>query len=301
MADEAWEVVPGVGVGPLRFGTPREQLHELLGSYSAFRRGASADLTDHYGRLGLMLTCNSADGLYLIEMPDPSYVTIRGVALGGSAERVVADLRREGLAPEQDDSGWTFADGTVGLYVPSTERDAVVENVTLHAPGHAVGEIVTIPGGATRPPVLSHDVRPGHGIGLVSLGEPRADVRRRLHDVMTCIEKPGSKAPAEDLFWEDGLVVQYDDRERVSRIFIVKADEVLYAGINIKPDYSVPYDAVRQTLLTQGHRVIDRELGLELDDTGIQLWLSNTQTEWPLPVSAVVIGAPSGSAAGRPK
>lgn len=212
----------------------------------------------------------------------------------------MADLRRVGLTPERDDSGWTFADGTVGLYVPSNERDAAVENVTLLAPGHTVGEIVTIPGGATQPPVLSHDVRPGHGIGLVSLGESRADVRRRLHEVMTCIDRPGSRAPAEDLFWEDGLVVQYDDRERVSRVFIVKADEVSYAGINIMPGYTMPYDVVRQTLLDRGHPVIDRELGLELDGTGIQLWLSNTQTEWPLPVSAVVITARNEFTAGQP-
>lgn len=245
-----------------------------------------------------MLTCHPGDGLYLIEMPDPSYVMFRGVTLGGSAERVVADLRREGVTPEQDDSGWTFADGTVGLYVPSTEQDAIVENVTLFAPGHTVGEIVTIPGGATQPPVMSHDVRPGHGIDLVSLGEPRADVRRRLHDVMTRIDQPGSRTPAEDLFWEDGLVVRYDDRDRVSRIFVVKADEVSYAGINIMPGYSVPYDVVLQTLLAQGHPVIDRELGLELAGTGIQLWLSNTQTEWPLPVSAIVIAARADSPVG---
>ncbi|GAA1376359.1 hypothetical protein [Catellatospora chokoriensis] len=259
------------------------------------------DLTDQYHRLGLMLTCNPGEGLYLIEMPDPSYVRCHGVTLGGSAERVVADLRRAGLALEQDDSGWTFADGTVALYVPSNERDAVVEAVTLFAPGHTVGEIVTIPGGATRSPTLSHDVKPGHGIGLIALGEPRADVRQRLHDAMTHIGPPGSREPVEDIFWEDGLVVQYDDRERVSRILVVKADAVSYAGINIKPGYTVPYDSVRQTLLAQGHPITDQELALELDGTGIQLWLANTQTEWPLPVSAVVITARTESPANQPK
>ncbi|WP_330186403.1 hypothetical protein KZZ52_23290 [Dactylosporangium sp. AC04546] len=288
MADEAWEVVPGVGVGPLRFGAPREQLHAELGPYRAFRRGHSADLTDQYRRLGLMLTCGPGEGLYLIEMPDPSYVTFRGVTLDGSAQRVVEGLRRAGVAPEQDDSGWVFADGTVALYVPSSERD-VVEAVTLFAPGHTVGEIVTIPGGATHPPTLSHVVRPGHGIGLVALGEARADVRRRLHEAMTHIAPPGSREPVEDLFWDDGLVVQYDDRERVNRILVVKADEVSYAGVNLMPGLTVPYDVVRQTLLAHGHPIVDRELGLELDGTGIQLWLGNTQTEWPLPVSAVVV------------
>ena len=292
MVDETWEVEPGVGVGPLRFGTPREQLHAELGSYSAFRRGSySANLTDQYARLGLMLTCGPGEGLYLIEIPDPSYMTFRGVNLDGSAERVVADLRRAGVAPEQDDSGWTFGDGTAGLYVPSTEPDAVVENVTLYSPERTVGEIVTIPGSTTQPPVLSHVVRPGHGIGPVALGEPRADVRRRLHAAMTHIDRPGSRESVEDLFWEDGLVVQYDDRERVSRIFVVKADEVSYAGINVMPDYSVSFDTVRGTLLAQGHPIVDRELGLELDRTGIQLWQANTQTEWPLPVCAVVISA----------
>jgi hypothetical protein len=290
--DEAWEVLPGVGVGPLRFGAARERLQAELGSYRAFRRANySADLTDQYARRRLMLTCGRDEGLYLVEMPDPRQVTLRGVPLDGPAERVVAELRRAGLTPEPDDIDWTLADGTVALQVASDEPDAPVEAVTLFAPGHTVGEIVTVPGGATRPPTRSHDVRPGHGIGLVALGDARADVRRRLHAAMTHIAPPGSREPVEDLFWEDGLVVQYDDHERVSRIFVVRADAVTYAGVAIKPGLSVPYDAVRQTLLDQGHPIIDRELGLELDGTGIELWLANTQTEWPLPVSAVVISA----------
>ncbi len=190
---------------------------------------------------------------------------------------------------DRADSGWTFAESDVSLYVPSNESDATVEAVTVYAPAHKLGEIVMVPGGAAEPPVFSHDARPGHGIDLVALGESRADVRRRLHDAMTHIDPPDSKEPVEDLFWDDGLVVEYDDRDRVCRIVVVKADEVRYAGINLMPDYPVSLDAVRQLLLSQGHPVTNLELGLELDGTGIQLWQSNTQTGLPLPVSAVVI------------
>lgn len=291
MIDEVWEIVPGVGVGPAHFGMTRSSLHARFGSFRAFRRANySPDLTDQYGADGaLMLTCGPAEGLYQIEIAEPSSVTFRGVGLAGNAAEVVAALRAAGAEPVDDgEGGWTLADGAVALYVPSSEPDAEVEGITVVAPGHLSGAIVWADGAATGEPVRSHTITPGHGIGNVMLGESRSAVRRRLHDCMTTVARPDSVDPPEDLFWDDGLVVRYSPDERVEHILVVQADRVDYAGITVMP---ATFDEVRQRLIQAGHPVTDRELALEIKGSGVQLWLSNTQTDQPLPVSAVVLSA----------
>jgi hypothetical protein len=284
--DDAWEIEPGLGVGPARFGMTRSSLRERLGSFRAFRRGSTPDLTDQYDAGLLMLTCSDDEGLYLIEVADPWTVTFRGVRLGGAAAEVVAALRDAGAEPVEDhEGGWELAGGAVHLAVEPDEPDAEVEGVTVAAPSHVGGDIIRVDGGATGEPVLSHTVEPGRGLGVVTLGEPRAAVRRRLHEAMTSTTGPGT---AEDHFWADGLVVRYSADDRVERISVHKADRVDYAGVTVLPGM---FDEVRQTLLDAGHAIEDRELAVEIRGTGIQLWLANTQTTHRLPVSAVVLSS----------
>jgi hypothetical protein len=294
MIDGVWEIVPGVGVGPLRFGAARSSLRTQFGPYQAFRRANySSDLTDQYGRDGmLMLTCGPAEGLYQVEIAEPSTVSYLGVSLAGTVAVVIAALRAAGAEPVEDsEGGWTFADGAVRLDAPAHEPEADVEGVTVLAPGHTSDEILWVDGAATGKVVRSHTITPGQGIGLVTLGESRAAVRQRLHECMTFLDRSESVEPIQDLFWDDGLVLQYSADERVERIYVVKADSVDYAGIKVMP---APFDKVRQRLIDAGHAVTDRELALEIDGSGVQLWLSNTQTTNRLPVSTVVLKAQAG-------
>jgi hypothetical protein len=280
MIDEGWEIEPGVGVGPARFGSDRSALRAQFGPARAFRRANySADLTDQYGADGgLMLTCDPVDGLYLVELGQPSSVTFRGVRLAGKKAKVAAALRAAGADPVDDgEGGWSLAGGQVVV-----RR----ESVTVIAPGYVPGEIVWVEGGATGQPLKTHTVTAGRGIELVKLGEPRSAVRSRLHDCMTSLA-----GPPEDLFWEDGLVVQYSSEERVERICVVQAHRVEYAGVKVMP---AKFDAAAEHLRRDGHRVTDRELALEIDGSGVQLWLSGEQTKHRLPVSSVVVSAPPG-------
>ncbi|GAB3835448.1 hypothetical protein ACFPIJ_50915 [Dactylosporangium cerinum] len=48
MSERSWEVEPGSGVDPLRFGTPRAELQALLGPHRAFRRSPTSDLADQH-------------------------------------------------------------------------------------------------------------------------------------------------------------------------------------------------------------------------------------------------------------
>ncbi|GIG87727.1 hypothetical protein Pen02_26630 [Plantactinospora endophytica] len=197
MQGRVWDVVPGVGVGPLRFGTAREALRTVWGSCGAFRRGAhSADLTDQYADAGLMLTCSSAEGLYLIEISDPDGVRYEGVHLAGEVKSVLAGLRAAGVQSIADDSGWYFADGAVALYTSSTEPGAMVEGVTAFGPGHELGaELVPIAigdmavGPANRYRVLSS----GRGLDAVRLGETRTEVRRRMRGGLCWQHRAGSR------------------------------------------------------------------------------------------------------------
>ncbi|MEU8611278.1 hypothetical protein AB0C29_25165 [Actinoplanes sp. NPDC048791] len=187
--------------------------------------------------------------------------TVRFTDPGGTAADVVAELRSAGQPIERWDGGWTLADGTVLLSVWSDEPDTEVEGVGVVAPSHVHGDLVRVAGGATGEPVLSHTVEPGRGIGVVSLGEPRAVVRKRLHDAVTNLSGPAAR---EDNFQDDGIVVRYSADDRVERIHVVTADRVEYAGVTVLPG---GFDEVRQSLVDAGHVIEDRELAVEIKDS----------------------------------
>lgn len=294
MSERHWEVEPGAGIGPMRFGMTRAELRTLLGPSRGFRRGwYSEHLTDQLDDGLVMLTCSPQDGLYLIEIPDPHGVVYRGVPLDGSAAEVMAALRRIGVDVVEDSSGCTFAAGAAALYVPSPEPDAQVEAVTAFGPGHTMdGVLNEFPAGAgAQAPVHVYQVVAGVGVGPVRLGEPRADVRGKLNGGMSWTRAPGSREPEQDHFWEDGLVVEYGPGELVRRIFVTKADRVDYQGIDLKPALPAALEDVRRALLAGGHAVAEGEALLDLPGTGVQVWITRPDAEMPLPVCAVVVSA----------
>ncbi|WP_144126289.1 hypothetical protein [Catellatospora sichuanensis] len=295
MNDRRWEVEPGAGVGPLRFGMARAELRALLGPSSGFRRGGySEHLTDQPANGSALVTCSPEEGLYLIEIPDPDGVTYRGVPLAGPAAEVMAALRGIGVDLVEDSSGCTFAEHSIALYVPSSEPDAPVEAVSAFGPGRVmdVNDLNEFPAGErASAPGRVYQVVSGVGVGPVRLGEPRADVRRKLNGGMSWTLPPGSREPEEDHFWEDGLVVEYGPDGLVRRIFVTKADRVDYHGVDLKPPYPAVLDDVRQALLAGGHTVVDGEALLDLPGTGVQVWISRADAEMPLPVCAVVVSA----------
>jgi len=294
MRELPWEVVPGVGVGPLRFGTPREELHRTLGSYSAFRRGGhTRDLTDQYDDGLLMLTCSAGEGLYLVEIPDPDGVHYRGVELAGSVGEVLTRLRAAGIEPVSADSGWNLADGTVSLYTPSSAPDATVDAVTVFGPGHEMrGEIVFFPAGPEAVPVTRRrTVLPGRGVGSVEFGQSRDEVRRR-HNGGLCWSHPaGSREPVQDDLVEDGLVVTYGSDLRVVEIIVTRADEVMFGDVNLMSGYPRTVDEVRAALVAAGHRVTESEAAVELVGTGVQVWTARADAGKPLPVSSVLMNS----------
>jgi hypothetical protein len=297
MRERSWEVLPGTGVGPLRFGTPRAELRAALGPYEAVRRSNTADLTDQYEADMLMLTCSDDEGLHLIEVPNPDGVHFRGVPLGGEVRTVLDGLRAAGVEAVADESGWRLADGAIGLYTTSSEADAPVKAVTVFGPGHEKrGEIVFFPAGAdATPPTGTHVVSPGSGIASVALGEPRDDVRRRLNGGLGWQHPAGSKEPLEDTFIGDGVVIRYGADLLVDRIFVTKADAVLLDGINLMPAHPLTVDDVRSALVQAGHEVIEREAAVEIAGTGVQVLTRRPSSYGPMPVACVAVSAPAGS------
>jgi hypothetical protein len=295
--ERSWEVQPGVGAGPLRFGTPRAELRATLGPYEAFRRSDTSDLTDQYESELLMLTCSDDEGLYLIEIPDPDGVHFRGVPLAGEAGTVLAALRAAGVEATAADSGWNLADGAISLSATSRDPDEPIKAVTVFGPGHETGgEIVFFPAGAdAAPPAGTHVVSPGNGVAPVRLGEPRDDVRRRCNGGVCWQYPAGSREPVEDTFFQEGLVVRYGADLRVERIFVTKAEAVLLDGVNLMPAHPATVADVRSALERAGHEVTGSEAAIAIAGTGVQVLTRRPSTSGygPMPVSCVAVGTPT--------
>ncbi|AEV84721.1 hypothetical protein ACWT_3698 [Actinoplanes sp. SE50] len=291
--ERSWEVEPGSGVGPLRFGTSRGELHALLGPHRAFRRSPASDLTDQFEAGGLMLTCSEDEGLHLIEIPDPDGVHYRGVRLSGTVTTVLAELRAAGVELTADDSGWLFADGAVGLYTPSSEPDARVEAVTMFGPGHEMtGEIVFFPAGSeAMPPVSSYVVTPGTGVGPITLGMHRDEVRRRLNGGLCFRNAAGSREPEQDEFFEDHLTVRYGPDLLAVHIYVNRADAVLLDGINLMPTHPLTIEDVRPLLIRAGRTLAEREAGIDIVGTGVEMRTMGPLSSGygPLPVACVAV------------
>ncbi len=128
-------VSPIVGVGDMRFGQSRREIHSLMGRPSEmFRRSVwSRNLTDRYDQLWLTLDYSDSGDLDFVEVgAGRCAVTLGGVQLflPGRAVEVADHLRDGGFATRPIDSGLSIVGAGVNLYIPSTENDAAVESVS---------------------------------------------------------------------------------------------------------------------------------------------------------------------------
>ncbi|MEU7874709.1 hypothetical protein [Dactylosporangium sp. NPDC049140] len=264
MEERNWWVAPGLGIGPLRFGTPRGELRAARGSCRPFRRGPDAvDLTDDYPD-GVQLTCSPDEGLYCIEIHEPVGVHHLGVPLHGRARDVLAALRAAGVPVARDDSGWSVAGGAALLSVES----GAVDIVTAYAPRRAGTRIEEFDAGpAAAPPLTSYTVRPGEGLTALALGTHRDEVRATRNGGVALVGYP-----AGDSFFDEGLTVGYDFAGLTERITVARAGAVLLDGVNLLPSRPRTVADVRQALVAAGHEVAEEEAALLLPGTGIAVW-----------------------------
>jgi|SRR6266852_100726 len=141
MNTDNWEIIPYIGVGPLRFGMNRSQARSLIEvPLSTFKRGPFAtNDTDAYDDYQLHLDYDPTDRLMCImafgECVPIHYKDV--VFLGRNIQSVVAEIASHGFSVQYDDEGhWVLGAGFV-LYAP----DDVVKAVTVFKKGYYEEEI----------------------------------------------------------------------------------------------------------------------------------------------------------------
>jgi hypothetical protein len=277
VTERIWHVSPGTGIGPLRFGTPRAELRAAFGICRPFRRGAgSRDLTDQFGPDGdLMLTSSTEDGLYFIEIADPTGVYLGEVELAGRAPDVVARLRRAGARVERDDAGWSIDGGAALLYCPTS----TIEAVSAYAPRWAGAAMTEFDEGPhATPPPGHYTVIPRHGLEGLALGTPRDEVRATRGPGVGFAPWPA----ASDSFFDEGLEVEYDAQDRTERITVTRAAAARLGDVNLLPSSPRTIADVRAALESAGHQVAEAEAALILPELGVEVWTARPGPKRPV-------------------
>lgn len=136
------QVIPWGGLDSARFGENRETLRERFGEFNSFVRAPGTPPIDHYVEVGSLLSFDTSDRLVFIEATDRAELTFAGVRLSGRPfGKVLADLSRNGVDVEIDDSGGVL-DGTgIALYTPAPdEPDIEVEGVAIFSLADAASD-----------------------------------------------------------------------------------------------------------------------------------------------------------------
>lgn len=134
MRIDCFDILPYEGVGPLRFGFSRDNVHTILGyTFSKFRKGPFAvSDTDAYDELCLHLYYDLQDRLECVEAFGSCPICYNKVVLlHRDIESVVSDLAKSGLTCRFDD-GYFFDDGGFALVVD----ESTVEAITVYRRGY---------------------------------------------------------------------------------------------------------------------------------------------------------------------
>jgi hypothetical protein len=130
--NEPWEVLPFVGIGPVRLGDAREHVRAVLGADpDVFERGEDEV---HSYAVGAFVYGDVDDAVEFVEVFEPAVPMYRNVKLlDGSLEEVTAKLAAAGVRLCDDRDGGFIADehGFV-LYAP-VER---IETVAVFRRGY---------------------------------------------------------------------------------------------------------------------------------------------------------------------
>ncbi len=125
-------ILPFEGLGDLRFGMLRTDVHSLLGEdFDRVSEGQPADM-EVYDSIGLHLDYDKDDKLVFIEaVPpcNPIYTDIQ--LLRGTYQAVLTKLAKLGHTAVCDDQAYNFGELGFSLYVPSQ-----LEGVSIYRQGY---------------------------------------------------------------------------------------------------------------------------------------------------------------------
>lgn len=127
------EIIPHVGVGPIRFGMTRAEVRTVLGNdVSVIRKWPYTREIDAYDALGVHLEYDSDDKLICVEAWGSCPIHYKDcLLLNASAKEVLQKLADLGLRSRYDD-GYFFDDGGFMLYCPHD----IIKAVTVYRPAY---------------------------------------------------------------------------------------------------------------------------------------------------------------------
>lgn len=151
MSDKAavpyYDIVPNIGVGPIKFGMTREEVRAAIGADATpFRRAVintmEQPLQDSFRDLGIFVEYNPLGKCVAVEFGGPAAPSFQGETfLGQPYSRVREWFRTKDSAVEEDDSGLTSLALGIGIYTPNARAnpDRLVEGVIAFKDGYYEG------------------------------------------------------------------------------------------------------------------------------------------------------------------
>ena len=127
MATSTYEVIPLQGVGPLKLGAPRSEIHTILGEPESQK--GSADL---FHGSSIQVHYDETGGVEFIELASDIHVTWNRIDIFSTpADLLVKEISRfTPLQDGEDEEGYTFtyAESEVSLWRPTMPDEEDPEN-----------------------------------------------------------------------------------------------------------------------------------------------------------------------------
>lgn len=300
-----WGILPFQGIGgllakPLLLGMTRREidrrltraLGDAVGEIRTFRKAFwDTGVCDHYLEGDLILCYDDTDRLYYLEIHDAAPAHYDDVLLTGRPYgKVVADLRARGHRVVDGEAGCEVPEAGFNLTAVDVEDDSLgVESVGvfLRSPAEGVIRMSREPG---VPAITEHDLVSGEGTRAVRLGQDRWELRARLGPALQSV--PGYGGAAQDWYFDHGLILTFDEDERLKRLVISYVGAKGTARFRDVPLLDRPYADVVADLAALGVAVEPGELCGRVPGHGFTLSLMGRQNP-AMPVSAVVFSGSS--------
>jgi hypothetical protein len=120
-----YDLRPYDGVGALRLGISREEVHKVAGLPSDSFLKAGVSLTDQYDSLGILVYYDSEEKVEAIELFSPAKPTLHSREVLGRPIREIIEWWKS-LDPNlaADEAGLTSRTLGIGAYAPGAARDS---------------------------------------------------------------------------------------------------------------------------------------------------------------------------------